>query len=60
MTRNHGNQYVSLRRFLLDRLELARARLSTNPAYARLLLAQFWAHHAGAPASTRRRWKCGR
>jgi hypothetical protein len=59
MKRNHGNQHVSLRRFLLGRLELARAWLGTDPVYARLLLAQFWAHHAGAPASTRRRWRCG-
>lgn len=61
MARNHGNQHNSLRRFLLDRLAVARSALVWGDVfYAQLALAAYRAHYATAPASTRRRWKCGR
>jgi hypothetical protein len=61
MARNTGNQYGSRKADLLVRLELARLELRTGRiAAARWSLRQFWAEWAAAPASSRRRWRCGR
>jgi len=59
--RNTGNQYASRRRELMSLLRLVRDVLSDGyAATARELLDIFWRQHAQAPASTRRRWRCGR
>jgi hypothetical protein len=68
---NHGNQHASPRVKLLHVLEVARgdlraARFCTDPlrsqfvAQARAALQLFRAGYAAAPASTQRRWRCGR
>lgn len=56
----HGNQHVSRKTRLLSLLRAARVYLwAGEVADARALLATFWRRHAKAPASTRRRWRCG-
>lgn len=60
MKRNHGNQHVSLRRTLLAHLHSARRALAAhNPELAWLWLWNYRAAYTQAPASTRRRWRCG-
>lgn len=61
MTRAHGNQHASRRRTLLDILHGARGCLRAHLLNtARRALAEYREQYAQAPASTRRRWKCGR
>jgi hypothetical protein len=61
MKRNHGNQHISPRRRLLDVLHLARELLHWGHLeLARGRLTAYRNAYAQAPASTRRRWKCGR
>lgn len=56
-----GNQYISRRRWLLGYLKAARAWLAHGEvSVARGWLAVFRAEYAKVPASTRRRWRCGR
>lgn len=72
---NHGNQHVSERarllkllrcaRFDLQRARFARTRCNAHEApffvaQARQALALFRHAYARVPASTQRRWKCGR
>lgn len=72
---NHGNQHVSERARLFKLLRVARfdlqrarfARTRVNPHEAPFFLAQaqqalalFRYAYNRAPASTQRRWKCGR
>ena len=58
---NHGNQYVSRKRFLLDYLRYARYCIDARMVEgARIYLAAYQRDYALVPASTRRRWKCGR
>lgn len=55
------NQHNSRRRALLWCLNTARALLSAGNLYdARCTLAYFRREFARVPASTRRRWRCGR
>ena len=56
-----GNQHRSTRASLLGLLRLARAALRVGVVdTARECLAAYHCGHDQAPASTRRRWKCGR
>ena len=56
-----GTQHKSLRRYLVDLLAAAEGALRDGKtATARFLLCLYRAGYAQAPASTRRRWKCGR
>ena len=56
-----GNQHRSRRGELVALLYLARDLLHDGyTRAARNILDLFWQLHAKAPASTRRRWKCGR
>jgi len=56
----HGNQYGSRKADLLLDLHYVRFFLQQHDvAYARKMLATWRKEHAKAPASTRRRWKCG-
>ena len=58
---NHGNQYVSRKRALMSNLLWARTYLSYGAVHwAQAELRSFRAMYALVPASTRRRWKCGR
>jgi hypothetical protein len=58
---NHGNQHASRYGNLMRLLKLARGALGVGLFNtARMLLAQWRKEHAQAPASTRRRWKCGK
>jgi hypothetical protein len=58
---NHGNQHYSRKVDLMDTLGRVRDCLRWHQIHnARFYLAKFWSDHAQAPASTRRRWKCGR
>lgn len=60
MPRNHGNQYNSLKKTLMSLLYIARECLDLGDVNAaRLALADYRAGYAQAPASTRRRWRCG-
>ena len=55
-----GNQYRSRKGALLDTLACARLNLAAGVVgAARAGLRLFWKQHGRAPASTRRRWKCG-
>jgi len=57
----HANQYASPRRTLLWQLDFARQALRDGSLWlAQDLLKMFRARYATIPASTRRRWKCGR
>lgn len=59
--RNTGNQNKSRKSDLLRLLLRARNSLHFGmTSNARRLLRTFWLQHALAPASTRRRWRCGR
>jgi len=60
--RNTGNQHRSRRRDLIGLLDAARYWLKDRSALhtARGLLQRYHIEYALAPASTRRRWKCGR
>ena len=59
--RGTGNQHKSLRGDLLVILHTARGALKDGQfRLARAALDYFRRLHAQAPASTRRRWKCGR
>jgi len=61
MTQGHGNQHASRRGRLLILLDLARQELrDANLMAARFYLGVFQFGYNNAPASTRRRWKCGR
>ncbi len=61
MARASGNQYSSEKRLLLSQLWMARLALRMGAVwYAQELLKMFHTRYAEAPASTRRRWKCGR
>jgi len=56
-----GNQHSSLKQRLLFMLGVARLCLSAGEVEgARGALARYREVYAAAPASTRRRWKCGR
>lgn len=56
----HGNQYASRKTDLMARLAHARGWLSVGAVLlAQDHLAAFWTQYAKAPASTRRRWRCG-
>lgn len=56
-----GNQYESRRADLMDMLRTARGFLRAGCiANARHYLSLYRTAYALAPASTRRRWKCGR
>ena len=56
-----GNQHKSLRGDLFTILHTAREAIKDGQfRLARALVDYFWRLHAKAPASTRRRWKCGR
>jgi hypothetical protein len=56
-----GNRYQSPRRRLLEMLRLARELLRWGyPALARGRLQAYRNAYALIPASTRRRWRCGR
>jgi hypothetical protein len=57
----YGNQHYSRKVDLMDTLGRARRALGWHMLEAaRRDLAMFWREHAKAPASTRRRWRCGR
>jgi len=57
----YGNQHASRYGLLMETLHQARAHLRQGRAgMAEWRLHWFWTMHAQAPASTRRRWKCGR
>ena len=58
----HANQYVSPKRNLMMKLNMARyaLRVAHCTWYAQELLRDFRNYYATIPASTRRRWKCGR
>jgi hypothetical protein len=59
--RNTGNQHASRRRDLLGLLDAARFVLGRgNVLSARAYLITYRLAYALAPASTRRRWRCGR
>jgi hypothetical protein len=56
-----GNQYASRKRRLLTTLRAARSALASHRVdTAQWFLSIYHAAYAVAPASTRRRWKCGR
>ncbi len=56
-----GNQYESRRADLMDMLRTARELLRCGDwLRARYYLSLYRTAYALAPASTRRRWKCGR
>ena len=56
----HGNQYASRKTNLMDRLDTARSWLSVGAVLlAQDHIAAFRVQYAKAPASTRRRWRCG-
>ena len=58
---NYGNQHRCRRVDLLFLLQMARSDLCIlGVDSARARLRQFWRLYGQAPASTRRRWKCGR
>ena len=55
------NQYNSRKGTLIAMLDLARENLNVgHVSMARYWLAQWRNNYDAAPASTRRRWKCGR
>jgi len=59
--RNTGNQHASRKADLMLDLSIARRALEAHDLFwARKMLATWKREHAKAPASTRRRWKCGR
>lgn len=61
MDRNHGNQHVSRKADLLRVLGHARLSLAGGHHLAAVLYLQQWrGEYRSVPASTRRRWKCGR
>jgi hypothetical protein len=54
------NQHYSRKVDLMDTLKRVRMYLRWHMlADARFQLAKFWREHSKAPASTRRRWRCG-
>jgi len=58
---SHGNQHASRYGDLMRLLGMARDDLRLGlVGLASLRLRLFWHVYAQAPASTRRRWKCGR
>ena len=57
----YGNQHRSRRGDLIGMLDTVRDLLRDGYiTAAQEILDFFWLQHAKAPASTRRRWKCGR
>ena len=61
MTSASGNQHESLKRDLLGLLDWAREYLRMGyTADARAFLSRYRERYAEDPASTRRRWACGR
>ena len=59
--RNTGNQYVSRKRELMQLLIWSRQWLAKHNLYiASDLLRQWREAYALVPASTRRRWRCGK
>ena len=61
MNRPHGNQHKSPKRSLVLILDAARRYLAAGDLLrARHRLSKFWRLRELVPASTRRRWKCGR
>jgi hypothetical protein len=61
MIRAYGNQRTGRRADLLAYLRAARYCLQRGMTDgARVVLGRYRAEYAEAPASTRRRWKCGR
>lgn len=59
--RNHGNQHASRYGLLTGLLHLARTALLRGEVdTARSCLYVYRIGYTQAPASTRRRWKCGR
>jgi hypothetical protein len=59
--RKTGNQHQSQRGELMAMLHLTRDLISDGRIRsAQMMLELFWQQHSQAPASTRRRWKCGR
>ena len=57
----HGNQHWSRKLRLLEFLQASRAALRRGEVvWARYMLETYRYNYAKAPASTRRRWKCGR
>jgi len=58
---SHGNQHASRYGDLMRMLHMARGDLRLGLVdVAHMRLCSFWRLHAQAPASTRRRWRCGR
>lgn len=58
---NHGNQHCSNKRILMTRLHRAREELNRGYLFwAREFLNAWRKGYAETPASTRRRWKCGK
>ena len=56
----HGNQYGSRKATLIQRLHNARVLLKAGIfSQARIFLEWYREDYAKAPASTRRRWRCG-
>jgi len=56
-----GNQYESRKKGFLNMLHSVRAQLSAGRVRsAQITLANWRTLMEGVPASTRRRWKCGR
>ena len=56
-----GNQYVSRKRMLLQTLFYTRMALhNAMPNAARIYLDDYHRAYALVPASTKRRWRCGR
>jgi hypothetical protein len=61
MKRNTGNQYISVKRRLLNIIAMSRAFLTEGDVVlARCELEYYRTQYAKVPASTRRRWKCGK
>ena len=58
---SHGNQHASRYGTLMGRLHNARQFLADGYLnLARINLEEWRREHAQAPASTRRRWRCGK
>jgi hypothetical protein len=61
MTHGTGNQHASRYGDLMYMLRIARSALLTGSVYAARWWLRRWREgYAQAPASTRRRWKCGK
>lgn len=60
MSRATGNQYASRKRDLLRLIHAARELLREgSPTGARICMDEYRRRYSRAPASTRRRWRCG-